>query len=65
MLLWQANHVFDRLKIMRHFNGLVLFVEEDHMMVEDFIHVLQKMYRYRNMYGVDLYIYMYGVWVGG
>ena len=50
---------------MRHFNGLVLFVEEDHMMVEDFIHVLQKMYRYRNMYGVDLYTHMYGVWVGG
>nr|XP_018902859.1 PREDICTED: alpha-1,6-mannosyl-glycoprotein 2-beta-N-acetylglucosaminyltransferase-like isoform X1 [Bemisia tabaci] len=37
---WKANRVFNQLEITRHHTGLVLFLEEDHYVAEDFIHVL-------------------------
>lgn len=44
---WKLSHVFDHLDVTSSFTGPVLFIEEDHYVVEDFIHVLQRMYRLR------------------
>ena len=41
----QINHAFDHLRVTRNFNGPLLFIEEDHYLVEDFIPVLRMMYR--------------------
>ncbi|XP_011494709.1 PREDICTED: alpha-1,6-mannosyl-glycoprotein 2-beta-N-acetylglucosaminyltransferase isoform X4 [Ceratosolen solmsi marchali] len=40
---WKANRVFDQLTIMRNHTGVVLFLEEDHYVAEDFLHVLRLM----------------------
>ncbi|KAL0269763.1 UNVERIFIED_CONTAM: hypothetical protein PYX00_007389 [Menopon gallinae] len=42
---WKANRVFSQLEATRHHTGLVLFLEEDHYVVEDFIYLLQQMQR--------------------
>ena len=44
----QLNHVFDHLEVMRHFNGPVLFLEEDHYVVDDAIVVIKQMYRMKS-----------------
>ena len=46
----QVNHIFDHLEVTRHFNGPVLFTEDDHLVSADFIHTLMKMYRFRERY---------------
>jgi alpha-1,6-mannosyl-glycoprotein beta-1,2-N-acetylglucosaminyltransferase len=40
---WKINHVFDHLTVMQHHTGPVLFIEEDHYLVDDFIPVLRQM----------------------
>ncbi|CAH1406548.1 unnamed protein product [Nezara viridula] len=40
---WKANRVFNELRITRNHTGLVLFLEEDHYVAEDFLHVLLQM----------------------
>lgn len=40
---WKANRVFFQLEATRYHTGLVLFLEEDHYVAEDFISVLQLM----------------------
>lgn len=40
---WKANRIFDQLDFTRHHTGLVLFLEEDHYVSEDFLHVLKLM----------------------
>uniref|UniRef100_A0A8D8ZUS3 Alpha-1,6-mannosyl-glycoprotein 2-beta-N-acetylglucosaminyltransferase n=1 Tax=Cacopsylla melanoneura TaxID=428564 RepID=A0A8D8ZUS3_9HEMI len=40
---WKANRVFNQLDVTRNFQGLVLFVEEDHFLAEDFLHTLNIM----------------------
>ncbi len=42
----QINHVFDTLHVTRQHVGPVLFIEEDHYLVPDFIHVLNKMLKF-------------------
>lgn len=42
---WKANRVFDQLSITRNHSGMVLFLEEDHYVAEDFLHVLRLMER--------------------
>ena len=42
----QINHVFDHLEVTRHHKGPVLFIEEDHYLVPDFIYVLNKMFKF-------------------
>ncbi|XP_059083271.1 alpha-1,6-mannosyl-glycoprotein 2-beta-N-acetylglucosaminyltransferase-like isoform X3 [Tigriopus californicus] len=37
---WKANRIFDQLEVTKHHTGLVLFLEEDHHVAEDFLHVL-------------------------
>ena len=44
--VFQINHVFDHLEVTRHHTGPVLFIEEDHYLVEDFIYVLNRMFKY-------------------
>ncbi|XP_023325761.1 alpha-1,6-mannosyl-glycoprotein 2-beta-N-acetylglucosaminyltransferase isoform X2 [Eurytemora carolleeae] len=40
---WKSNQIFGNLKITADFTGTVLFLEEDHFVTEDFIHVLKLM----------------------
>lgn len=40
---WKANQVFNHLKIMKAYTGLVVFLEEDHYVVEDFLPMLKLM----------------------
>lgn len=40
---WKANRVFDQLDITRYHTGLVLFLEEDHYVAEDFLYLLELM----------------------
>ncbi|CRL07479.1 CLUMA_CG020447, isoform A [Clunio marinus] len=40
---WKANRVFDQLEVTRHHTGLVLFLEEDHYVAEDFLYLLSMM----------------------
>ncbi|CAK9824840.1 Alpha-1,6-mannosyl-glycoprotein 2-beta-N-acetylglucosaminyltransferase [Anthophora retusa] len=42
---WKANRVFDQLSITNNHTGMVLFLEEDHYVAEDFLHVLRLMER--------------------
>ncbi|XP_023721955.1 alpha-1,6-mannosyl-glycoprotein 2-beta-N-acetylglucosaminyltransferase isoform X1 [Cryptotermes secundus] len=42
---WKANRVFSQLEVTRNHTGMVLFLEEDHFVAEDFIHVLRLMER--------------------
>lgn len=42
---WKANRVFNQLEITRNHSGLVVFLEEDHYVAEDFIHILKLMDR--------------------
>ncbi|XP_014602701.1 PREDICTED: alpha-1,6-mannosyl-glycoprotein 2-beta-N-acetylglucosaminyltransferase isoform X1 [Polistes canadensis] len=42
---WKANKVFDQLTITKNHTGMVLFLEEDHYVAEDFLHVLRLMER--------------------
>ncbi|RXG70219.1 Alpha-1,6-mannosyl-glycoprotein 2-beta-N-acetylglucosaminyltransferase [Armadillidium vulgare] len=37
---WKANKVFDDLWVLRNHTGLTLFLEEDHYVAEDFLHML-------------------------
>ncbi|XP_059475133.1 alpha-1,6-mannosyl-glycoprotein 2-beta-N-acetylglucosaminyltransferase isoform X2 [Neocloeon triangulifer] len=40
---WKANRVFDHLEVTKNHTGLVLFLEEDHYVAEDFIEALRLM----------------------
>lgn len=40
---WKANVVFDRLRATRDHKGLVVFLEEDHYVAPDFLHILNLM----------------------
>uniref|UniRef100_A0A1I8QA74 Alpha-1,6-mannosyl-glycoprotein 2-beta-N-acetylglucosaminyltransferase n=1 Tax=Stomoxys calcitrans TaxID=35570 RepID=A0A1I8QA74_STOCA len=42
---WKANRVFDQLEVTRYHTGLVLFLEEDHYVAEDFLYLLEMMQR--------------------
>ena len=42
---WKANRIFNQLDVTRNYTGLVIFLEEDHYIVEDFISVLRLMER--------------------
>lgn len=38
---WKANKIFDDVWVLRNHTGLVLFLEEDHYVAEDFLHMLR------------------------
>ncbi|KAG7163478.1 Alpha-1-6-mannosyl-glycoprotein 2-beta-N-acetylglucosaminyltransferase-like 1 [Homarus americanus] len=38
---WKANKIFDDVWILKNHTGLVLFLEEDHYVAEDFLHMLR------------------------
>ncbi|XP_030369707.1 alpha-1,6-mannosyl-glycoprotein 2-beta-N-acetylglucosaminyltransferase [Scaptodrosophila lebanonensis] len=40
---WKANRVFNELEVTRFHTGLVLFLEEDHYVAEDFLYLLDMM----------------------
>ncbi|XP_018332311.1 alpha-1,6-mannosyl-glycoprotein 2-beta-N-acetylglucosaminyltransferase isoform X2 [Agrilus planipennis] len=63
---WKANRVFNELEIMKNYTGLVVLLEEDHYVAEDFLYVLKKMEqaskdscRYCNMLSLGNYLKTY------
>lgn len=42
---WKLNRVFNQLDVTKNHTGLVVFLEEDHYVAEDFIYVLKLMER--------------------
>ena len=40
---WKMNHVFDGINVLKEHPGPFIFLEEDHFVVEDFLHVFQKL----------------------
>ncbi|KAG5899452.1 hypothetical protein JTB14_015305 [Gonioctena quinquepunctata] len=42
---WKANRIFNQLEVTRNHTGLVVMLEEDHYVAEDFIHMLRLMER--------------------
>ncbi|XP_017777128.1 PREDICTED: alpha-1,6-mannosyl-glycoprotein 2-beta-N-acetylglucosaminyltransferase isoform X2 [Nicrophorus vespilloides] len=63
---WKANRVFNQLDVTRNHTGLVVFLEEDHFVAEDFIHVLKLMdrtckasCRYCNILSLGTYLKTY------
>ncbi len=47
---FQINRAFDHLTVMQHHTGPVLFIEEDHYLVDDFIPVLRQMVKLSHEY---------------
>jgi len=46
---WKANQVFDVLKSTKTFNGSVVFLEEDHLLAPDVLHILRLMEQKKNL----------------
>ncbi|XP_053462012.1 alpha-1,6-mannosyl-glycoprotein 2-beta-N-acetylglucosaminyltransferase-like [Nycticebus coucang] len=42
---WKLHSVWERVKILQDYSGLILFLEEDHYLVPDFYHVFKKMWK--------------------
>lgn len=59
---WKINHAFDQLDVMKNYDGPVLFIEEDHYLVEDFLPVLRMMYRLRKKACIDCNILTLGTY---
>lgn len=38
---WQVNYVFDQLNLLKNYNDLVVFLEEDQFVAEDFLYVIK------------------------
>eukprot|EP00088_Acartia_fossae_P004770 TRINITY_DN12067_c0_g1_i4.p1 TRINITY_DN12067_c0_g1~~TRINITY_DN12067_c0_g1_i4.p1 ORF type:complete len:517 (-),score=99.95 TRINITY_DN12067_c0_g1_i4:174-1724(-) len=45
---WKANRIFNHLNSTSSFKGLVIFMEEDHYVTSDFLHVLNLMHKHNN-----------------
>lgn len=45
---WKANRVFDQLEVTKYHMGLVIFLEEDHYVAEDFLYILELMQQKSN-----------------
>jgi alpha-1,6-mannosyl-glycoprotein beta-1,2-N-acetylglucosaminyltransferase len=45
---WKMNHVFNHMEYLKDYEDLILFVEEDNFLSEDFIHVLKQMKQVAN-----------------
>ncbi|XP_051833861.1 alpha-1,6-mannosyl-glycoprotein 2-beta-N-acetylglucosaminyltransferase [Antechinus flavipes] len=42
---WKLHFVWERVKILHNYAGLIVFLEEDHYLSPDFFHVLKKMWK--------------------
>uniref|UniRef100_A0A452TPC5 Alpha-1,6-mannosyl-glycoprotein 2-beta-N-acetylglucosaminyltransferase n=1 Tax=Ursus maritimus TaxID=29073 RepID=A0A452TPC5_URSMA len=42
---WKLHFVWERVKVLRDYAGLILFLEEDHYLAPDFYHVFKKMWK--------------------
>ncbi|XP_004738785.1 alpha-1,6-mannosyl-glycoprotein 2-beta-N-acetylglucosaminyltransferase [Mustela nigripes] len=42
---WKLHFVWERVKVLRDYTGLILFLEEDHYLAPDFYHVFKKMWK--------------------
>jgi len=60
---WKANHVFHTLEVLKDFPGYVLFLEEDHYVSADFLHVLSLMIKEKNNLGSQVDILCLGTYL--
>ncbi|OBS64488.1 hypothetical protein A6R68_06973 [Neotoma lepida] len=42
---WKLHFVWERVKVLQDYTGLILFLEEDHYLAPDFYHVFKKMWK--------------------
>ena len=42
---WKTNFIFEELHLVRNYEGPIVFLEEDHYVAEDFLHVLWLQYQ--------------------
>ncbi|KFO29740.1 Alpha-1,6-mannosyl-glycoprotein 2-beta-N-acetylglucosaminyltransferase [Fukomys damarensis] len=42
---WKLHFVWERVKVLQDYAGLILFLEEDHYLAPDFYHVFKKMWK--------------------
>jgi len=47
---WKSNRIFNELRVTKSYNGLVLFLEEDHYVAEDFLSILSLMKHERDLH---------------
>ena len=59
---WKANHIFNKLNATKNFQGHVLFLEEDHYLTEDFLHILSLMQHQRDQHHPDCDILCLGTY---
>jgi len=60
---WKANQVFHSLDVLKNFPGYVLFLEEDHYVSVDFLHVLSLMIKEKNKLGSQVDILCLGTYL--
>ena len=48
---WKANQVFDVLDATKNFNGSIVFLEEDHLLAPDALHLLNLMEQEKEQIG--------------
>lgn len=60
---WKINRVMDALNITTHHNGPFMFLEEDHYVVPDVIHVLRKMETARPKTCPDCRLFVMGTYL--
>lgn len=59
---WKINHAFDYMDVTKNYDGPILFIEEDHYVVKDFISVLRMMFRLQSRACVDCNIITLGTY---
>ena len=59
---WKANQIFNELNSTNNFQGSVLFLEEDHYVTEDFVHILSLMQHQRDQHHPDCDILCLGTY---
>lgn len=61
---WKLHFVWEGVKILKDFKGLVLLIEEDHYLSPDFYHVLKKMWQLKNEQCPDCDLLCLGTYAG-
>ena len=56
---WKANQVFEVLDATKKFNGSIVFLEEDHLLAPDALHLLNLMEQQKKEIDEKVFFYKY------
>ena len=56
---WKANQVFEGLDATKKFNGSIVFLEEDHLLAPDALHLLNLMEQQKKEIDEKVFFYKY------